>query len=252
MFLGEIDEMLGDFDEILGIAEEELDGLGAPRGRFTNNTKVQNARNRAKQKAQRAKQNVGMLANRNAPAWAVAQAMIGQLSPEIQKGIAEKRLQLVDKTIFSAKQIAGKTFDKLITSSTEKKDGYSNIDKGKLNVGEPFLLTGISLLYGVVTSANTGKVETSTYQTNYEAAVMNGYINMTVANEIIIHELPLSSFNEKNTSEPFHFQKLEVPKWIQPEKQIELELFMPSAASNSEDNLAVVKVILHGAQVIKR
>lgn len=69
--------------------------------------------------------------------------------PEIQKGLLERRLQLVDSEYYFVKNVAGVKTIKMIMDTDNKAAGLGNVSKQKLEKDNHFCLTGVGLLSGI-------------------------------------------------------------------------------------------------------
>jgi hypothetical protein len=68
---------------------------------------------------------------------------------DIQRGLLERRLQLVDSEYYFVKSIAGVKNVKMILDTDNKAAGLGNVSKQKLEKDNHFCLTGVVLLSGV-------------------------------------------------------------------------------------------------------
>ena len=68
---------------------------------------------------------------------------------EIQKGLLERRLQLVDSEYYFVKTVAGVKNVKMIQDTDNKAAGLGNVSKQKLEKDNHFALTGVIFLAGV-------------------------------------------------------------------------------------------------------
>lgn len=145
MDLGQINQLLADYDgEIEGI----LSGVGDEEliGAFRRNPRAMRkviGRNK-------------VISNPNSR-HELAKRM-GRLKSDVRGGLANQQLQSVESGLFVIKSISDKQHVKMLQDSDNKETGYSMINGGKLEKGEPMLLNGITILYGV---HNTDPIENS-------------------------------------------------------------------------------------------
>lgn len=172
-----------------------------------------------------------------------------ELPGDIQQGLANQTLQVVDANIYAIKPIENKQVVELLTSSDNKVVGESNVNGAKLDIGEHFLVTAICLDFGTFTPA-TEKAVDAAFGVDFPAKIRNGEFELKIGSETLLPEnLSCEVFaNETMTSEKFHVFKLENPKWIKPQVEIKPRLTMTKAGEAGE----AVKVTLIGCRVHKK
>jgi len=140
MDLGQINQLVADYDGeiegiLAGIPDEELIGAFRrnPRGfrRMIGRNRIIPRPNSRHELAKR----------------------MPHLKNDIRGGLAKRQLQSVESGLFVIKSISNKQHIKMLQDSDNKETGYSMINGGKLEKGEPMLLSGITLLYGLHASA---------------------------------------------------------------------------------------------------
>lgn len=136
MDLGQINQLLADYDGeiegiLAGIPDEEL--VGAFRRNPRAFRKVI-GRSRIIPKANSRHE----LAKRMA-----------YLKSDVRGGLLNQQLQSVESGLFVIKSISNKQHVKMLQDSDNKETGFSMINGGKLEKGEPMLLSGITILFGV-------------------------------------------------------------------------------------------------------
>lgn len=146
MDLGQINQLLADYDGeiegvLAGIPDEEL--IGAFRRNPRAMRKVI-GRNR--------------IIPRPNSRHELAKRM-AHLKSDIRGGLANRQLQSVESGLFVIKSISNKQHVKMLQDSDNKETGFSMINGGKLEKGEPMLLDGITILYGLHA---TDQIEDST------------------------------------------------------------------------------------------
>ncbi len=140
MDIGQINQLLADYDGeiegiLAGIPDEDLVGVvrrnpRAFRRMMGRNRVISNPNSRHE------------LAKR-----------MGRLKGDVRGGLANQQLQSVESGLFVIKSISNKQHVKMLQDSDNKETGFSMINGGKLEKGEPMLLSGITLLYGVHATA---------------------------------------------------------------------------------------------------
>jgi hypothetical protein len=136
MDLGQINQLLADYDGeiegiLAGVPDEELVGA------FRRNPRAMRriiGRNR--------------IIPRPNSRHELAKRM-AHLKNDIRGGLAKRQLQSVESGLFVIKSISNKQQVRMLQDSDNKETGYSMINGGKLEKGEPMLLSGLTILFGV-------------------------------------------------------------------------------------------------------
>lgn len=179
----------------------------------------------------------------NLSARGEAMIRLGALPAEIRQGLATKRLQMADTRFYVVKPAGAATTLRMIAPADTKAPGVTNIDRGKLEKDNYFLLTGIMLLSGVEAQPLAASFNT------IEKGIANGDFEFTAAGNKYL--LPKDSaahvFDTSNRTDIENgLFKLDNPKWIEPQVDIEFNLrFSQALVANTN-----VKLILVGASVI--
>lgn len=157
-----------------------------------------------------------------------AMMRIGMLPEDIRKGLADKRLQLVDAVYYIRKAAGASTFIKMITNGDTKVVGTSNLSAGKFDKDGHFLLTHIRLQTGVSATAITD----APFSTP-EKGVLNGQVEFKCGSKYILpNEVSARIFDTTGLTEvtPGTF-RLSNPKWLEPQQAIEFNLSLAQAAA---------------------
>ena len=178
-----------------------------------------------------------------------------ELPEDIKKGLASGSLQFVDSTVYVTKDAKGLNNLKMFSSADNDTVGLSNITGAKLPKGQFFLLTGISLDYASRQSSTD--LNSAKFDDNYPPALEAGVIDKLIAgDEILLKDFPIANFPEGSNVTKNHFIKLENPKWIKEQENIELDIDTPSALANDAtadaEDFATVRIRLHGGMVTKK
>jgi len=173
-----------------------------------------------------------------------------ELPADVQQGLANKTLQVVDSNIYGVKPIVDKQVIDLLTSSDDKSVGKSNINGAKLDIGEHFLVTAICLDFGQFDVAAGETAADALFGADFPAKIRNGEFELKIGAETLLPEnLSCEVFaNETITSEKFHVFKMENPKWIRPQMEIKPRLTMTKSGEAGE----AVKLTLMGCRVHKK
>ena len=186
---------------------------------------------------------------------------------EITKELGRRRKHIAD-CVISISKLATSNGDsttniKMITDGDNKVVGLSDLNFGRFEKDEYFLLSGISLLGGVAKTPNAAGVQSCRYG-ELPDVVLNGIFelkaNGKTLNRIMSCEI-FRTFQSKEvdhtadkyaygysvgTNSPhFNYHKLDNPKLIDPQQLIEMNI---TTAAATEQN-AALKLILWGSIV---
>lgn len=191
------------------------------------------------------------------------QEFIGNLPVDIQNGLANGTLKLVDTVIYSAKFLGGATTKELMLSSDNQKEGITNINNRKLEALQYFCLKGIRLLSApVAAEAAEGVQAADVADVNSLASVEYGEIAKEIANgELEILVSGKTAF-PRNSCQVFvgnfdvrpGYYELDNPRLIAPQSEIVPTLRLNEAyvasltAAGIED--VAVRVELYGTKII--
>jgi hypothetical protein len=177
-------------------------------------------------------------------------------SPEFDNSLREKILRndarLADSMLYSVQKLESVT--KLFLSSDVKSIGLTNLDNNRLPKGEAFVVNGITLLRLPVSA--TGATPTSD---EIKKAISTGWQGITgdatavltlkAHKREIVSDLPCYSFINATTEKVSHY-KLENPRLIKDEGEIEAELMMPTMSGVAANTY--IMLILTGTRVIPK
>lgn len=172
-----------------------------------------------------------------------AMSRMGALPVEIQRGLVEKRLQFADTRFYVVKAANAVTSIRMIQSSDVKAPGVTNINNGKLEKDNYFLLTGLILLSAVAADPLNAAFDT------VALAIANGDFEFKAAGNKYL--LPKDSscqvFDTNNRTDIENgLFKLDNPKWIEPQVDIEMNIrFSQATAANTN-----LKFVMVGVSVI--
>lgn len=177
-------------------------------------------------------------------------------SSEFDAGLRDKILRndarLADSMIYSVQKLDSVT--KLFLSSDVKKIGLTNLDNNRLPKGEAFVVDGISLVVLPVTAA--GATPTQDEILKAKASVWKGItgdatavLTLKAHKREIVSDLPCYAFFNTDDTQPSHY-KLENPRLIKDEGEIEAELMMPTMTGVPANTY--VMLILTGTRVIPK
>ena len=172
-----------------------------------------------------------------------AMSRMGALPKEIQNGLVQKRLQFADTRFYFVKAAGGATQVRMITSADVKDPGTTNVNNGKLEKDNYFLLTGLILLSGVNADPKAAAYDT------IALAIANGDFEFKAAGNkyLLPKDTSCQVFDTNNRTDIENgLFKLDSPKWIEPQVDIEMNIRLSQAAAANTN----IKLVLVGASVI--
>ena len=172
-----------------------------------------------------------------------AVARMGALPKDIQAGLVAKRLQLADTRFYFVKVANAVASVRMIASADVKAPGVCNVNGGKLEKDNYFLLTGLILLSGVAADPLNAAFS------YVPLAVDNGDFEFKAAGNkyLLPKDTSCQVFDTSNRTDiEKGLFKLDSPKWIEPQVDIEMNIrFSQATAANTN-----LKLILVGMSVI--
>lgn len=165
------------------------------------------------------------------------------LPADIQKGLMDKRLQLVDSEFYFVKAAGGVKTVKMITDGDNKAAGLGNVSKQKLEKDNHFLLGGIVLLAGIAPLKEDVTFDVIPHEIrngDFEFKI-NGGKNITPAARIACEAFDTGGRTDIRKG----LFRLENPKLIEAEQGLEFNIdFAAAPAANTW-----LKAILVGSSV---
>ena len=165
------------------------------------------------------------------------------LPSDIQKGLMDKRLQMVDCEFYFVKPIGGVKTIKMITDSDNKAAGLGNVSKQKLEKDNHFLLFGIVLLAGIAPLKEDVTFDVIPHEIrngDFEFKI-NGGKNITPAARVSCETFDTGGRTDIRKG----LLKLENPKLVEAEQGLEFNIdFAAAPAANTW-----LKAILVGSSV---
>jgi len=175
---------------------------------------------------------------------------LSSLPAEIIKGLADKRLQIVENTLYSVKPITGKSQVIFFEDADTIKEGFTNVNNAKNKKDEFFLLVATQYQEGIGASATD---PTTCVFGTASATSVNGDFDL-VANgskNLVNERSPLSQYADVSGFGSYknfvNAIQLDNPKWIEP--QVNFKATMRFAAANATANL-FGRLKLIGASIV--
>ena len=174
--------------------------------------------------AMRAK--TGAISTNRATGKAMYERMLHLLPAEIQHGVRDGRLQLVDEVLYSVKPMKGLRDRELMESGDNKDIGMTNVDKQKIEANKWTLLCGIQLLSGV--NAQPASTEFGVCHEH----ILNGEFELEVGNTVIVPNVSCAVFNTTGRTDilPGLWNEFD-PQFIVPNTEIKPRLKLASEAA---------------------
>lgn len=167
-----------------------------------------------------------------------AMLRLGALPADIRKGLADKRLQLVDTVFYVVKTPGAATTQKMLTNADTKSVGISNIANGKLDKDQHMLLTHIRLTSGAALAGAAAAAFGTA-----ELGILNGQVEFKCGSKYILpNEIGNHIFNTTGlTMVTPGTYRLNNPKWLEPQQQMEFNLaFSQALAANTHVRLELI------------
>lgn len=159
---------------------------------------------------------------------------LGKMSQDTQNAYAEGMAQFIDSVYFKRAEITGKSsLVDLLLNGDDRKDGYTNISKQKINQGENLAIERIGVQVASIV-ADTYTAGTAVYtdvKSSTDGALKNAEIELFIKQKKVVR-IPLSHFNEqiKAGSEAIWFT-LDAPKLVTDQDELQIRLYVPEGAN---------------------
>ena len=163
---------------------------------------------------------------------------------DIQKGLLERRLQLVDSEYYFVKSVAGVKNIKMIQDTDNKAAGLGNVSKQKLEKDNHFCLTGVILISGVAVNKEDVTFDVIPHEIrngDFEFKI-NGGKSITPASRVSCEKFDTGNRNDIRKG----LWILDNPKPVEAEQAIEFNIdFAAAPVANTW-----AKAILVGSSVV--
>jgi len=166
------------------------------------------------------------------------------LPRDMQEGLARKTLQAVDAAYYVVKDISGSRVQKLFKDDDNKVVGLSNISSAKLEKGNFFMLSDITLLSGVAGDNESAQDVNFRVIPDY---IRNGEFEFNANGTTLIQNASNELFNTTGQTTAVGNYTLDNPKLIKDQQTIEFNLEWGANAPKG----SFIKAILRGTTIIK-
>ncbi len=173
----------------------------------------------------------------------VMESKFAQLPKDIQEGLNNKRLQMVDTRFYTVKEISGKNSIDVFQGTDNKSVGLSNLANQKLDKDKWFLLYAIQVRYGqLIETKDISRIEFALLP----PYIRNGEFEFEVGGKKVIELMDTQAFDTRglNNVAIGHYT-LESPKLIEPQVEIKMPMKWISAA----DAASYIRVTLIGTMI---
>lgn len=159
---------------------------------------------------------------------------LGNMSQDSQAAYESGAAQFIDGVYFKRAEITGKSsLVDLLLNGDDRKDGFTNISKQRINQGENIAVERIGVKVASIV-ADTFTAGTAVYtdvKTSTDGALKNAEIELLIKQKKVVR-IPLDHFNEqiKAGSEAYWFT-LDAPKLVTDQDELQLRLYVPEDAN---------------------
>lgn len=198
------------------------------------------------------------------------QKRIHQLSSDVQRKLVSGHAQSVDTHLAVVKSISGANSVEMLKDSDTKETGVCMINGGKLEKGEPFMLTGIMLMEGVgsgttenastISAVNFGQLSSAVRNGQFEFLANGKTLIPDMSNEVFVNAFEKNVVEDGTAPAPdyaygysiagkgrFGLYRLDNPKMIETQTSMEMNIKWGVAATTN----AFLKLVLIGSRVYK-
>lgn len=156
------------------------------------------------------------------------------LPADVVAALQNGKMQLVDKLIYTNKNIGTSSNVELMSNADVSVTGLANVNNRKLEAHQHFLLTGIILQSAVNADPKVAAYDLPT------ANILNGEFELQIGSTTIIPRTSNHVFNTKGSESRIGYYKLENPKIIGPQTEIKPEIWTPGPNPENTDRKSTV------------
>lgn len=175
----------------------------------------------------------------------------GKLPADVQAGLQNGTLKVVDFVAYSSKNLAGATIKELMEASDTQTEGITNINNRKMEAIQYFLVKGVRLTSAVIAgeSAITDTTIATAAFTTPSANVLNGELDILIAGKTALPRTSCAVFGKSDaaTDGLKGYYELDCPFMVAPLSDIVPTLRLNSNATTTRE---VVRFELFGCKII--
>ena len=194
---------------------------------------------------------------------------ISQASPDVSRELTEGKQQLTPANYYATKLVGSvSSFHDMFKSDDDISVGQTNVSNGKPQAGDHFLLCAVMVQYGLAAGVTAGDTKATAFgliPTN----MRNGEIEISQNKRVIMEKQLMEIFYTADHVEStgdtnsaagtpiaatmtgfgnVGYYELPTPKWIDPERKLDVSLEFASAMQSANAN---VRIILLGVKNTK-
>ena len=171
------------------------------------------------------------------------------LPSDVQAGLNNGTLKLVDCALYSTKALGGSTSKELMEASDDKKEGITNVNGRKMEALQYFLVKGIRLTGTVISGSDaiTESVIANAQFGKLSEGVFNGELEVLVSGKTAFPRNSCRVFETAPYTGMNAYYELDCPFMIAPQSEIVPTL---RVNSNVETAREVVRIELIGTKII--
>lgn len=194
-------------------------------------------------------------------------AKMGLVDKTMQQALLAQKVQIVDFSMYSARDIEANTTIELMQASDTKRVGVTNVNNRKLGANEYALFVGMQLMSATATVSSGVATDAQIASADYGfigANIANGEIEIKQGDRILVPRSSCEVFRNganavNDTTNHYGFQRtaglagyvaFDSPKMMSPLTDIIPTLYLPASTQNSTTH-TLVKVVFHGVKTNK-
>lgn len=157
----------------------------------------------------------------------------GSIPNEIAEKLLSGALRLSDAVMYACKPLSGNII-KMFVTKDDKTVGRSNLDKGKLEDGQVFVMSAIRFMVGVDTVGAGEPADVAFFEVNSDpkfANIENGEFKIVVDRKVIAEKMPMTVCATAGSKSQKGVYVFDNKRFLEPNKEIELTVEMGSTAT---------------------
>ena len=169
------------------------------------------------------------------------------LPPEVQNALNSGKLTMIDNVLYFTKSLNNNNTAELVQDSDTKVAGITNVNGGKLEAGNYFLMTGIRLRTATV-AANASPADLAAANFNaLNSQAANGELEIVAAGKPLLPRSSCGRFVTGNNAYWNNYFPLDCPKLIVPQAPIRANLYMQASTNGT----VAARLELHGVMTVR-
>ena len=178
----------------------------------------------------------------------IFQKNLDALPKEVQNALSSGKLTMIDNVLYFTKSLNNNNTAELVQDSDTKVAGITNVNGGKLESGNYFLMTGIRLRTATVTAnATPTDLAAANFNSTLNSQVANGELEIVAAGKPLLPRSSCGRFATGSNVNWNNYFALDCPKLIVPQAPIRANLYM----SASTGGTVAARLELHGVMTVR-